>query len=703
MQFISSIRVAYNLLDYSHYLLCCILLLFPFPPSPSLSPALSPHLALLLALAQKRSSLNPTSTSSQEEQLGVMAVIRKLLYRATPEATQQGSARLQLEELLEAVQAMIGPRGNVTVDASDMAVLNEATNCTAAVPKKDCTKLEVLKYRTYDGTCNNFFFPLNGAAVTPFPRLLPAEYEDGISAPVGLGQALSGDARSPPWPSPRLISWKVVRNSSESAPSGITHMVMQWGQFLDHDIDLSPVFDVECGCSHTRRCIPIPVDVHDGMFGNDTVNSGKCLSFSRSIPACQLESAASLPRGQINQVTSFIDGSQVYGSSQELARSLRLMTGGLLKQGGRAKSHKGNLPFQEERPEGGVLPFFIAGDERANEQTGLTVMHTLWLREHNRIVRDLAAINPCWDDERLYQEARKIVAAQMQKISYDEFLPTIFGDYMDTYVSKYSGYNPFVDASIPNSFAAAAYRFGHSLIRNQLLRLDENFTATAIGHLPLARAFFNPVAYFEGRGTDYITRGLMVDISNPVDEFLNSVLTSKLFSKKPGELGGDLASLNIQRGRDHGLPSYRSWQHYCQRVFPGHNATFGDSSTEQLLRQLYGEQGFREGMDLWVGGLAEERLPGAQVGPTNACILGVTFSRLRDGDRFWFESEYEFSAAQRSTLRQTSLARVVCQNGDSITRVTRDVFLSGSERVACEVLPSLDLWKWLDRSCYKHH
>ena len=209
-----------------------------------------------------------------------------------------------------------------------------------------------------------------------------------------------------------------------------------------------------------------------------------------------------------------------------------------------------------------MLPFFVAGDERANEQTGLTVMHTLWLREHNRIARDLAAINPCWDDERLYQEARKIVAAQMQKISYDEFLPTIFGDYMDTYMSKYSGYNPFFDASIPNSFAAAAYRLGHSLIRNQLLRLDENFTATAIGHLPLARAFFNPVAYFEGRGTDYITRGLMVDISNPVDEFLNSVLTSKLFSKKPGELGGDLASLNIQRGRDHGLPSYRSWQRF---------------------------------------------------------------------------------------------------------------------------------------------
>ena len=562
----------------------------------------------------------------------------------------------------------------------------------------------VLKYRTYDGTCNNFFFPLNGAAVTPFPRLLPAEYEDGISAPVGLGQALSGDARSPPWPSPRLISWKVVRNSSESAPSGITHMVMQWGQFLDHDIDLSPVFDVECGCSHTRRCIPIPVDVHDGMFGNDTVNSGKCLSFSRSIPACQLESAASLPRGQINQVTSFIDGSQVYGSSQELALSLRLMTGGLLKQGGRAKSHKGNLPFQEERTEGGVLPFFIAGDERANEQTGLTVMHTLWLREHNRIARDLAAINPCWDDEWLYQEARKIVAAQMQKISYDEFLPTIFGDYMDTYVSKYSGYNPFVDASIPNSFAAAAYRFGHSLIRNQLLRLDENFTATAIGHLPLARAFFNPVAYFEGRGTDYITRGLMVDISNPVDEFLNSVLTSKLFSKKPGELGGDLASLNIQRGRDHGLPSYRSWQRYCQRVFPGHNATFDDSSTEQLLRQLYGEQGFREGMDLWVGGGWRRRgyrglrwgpptpvswgspSPGCEMETDSGSRASMSSPRYR-GARC-VRPRWPAWCARMGTASQGSHGTCSCR-AVSVWRVK-----------SC---PSLDLWKWLDRACYKHH
>ena len=586
---------------------------------------------------------------------------------------------------------------------SDLETLNRITNCTSATPRYDCTTFEVLKYRTYDGTCNNLFYPLAGAALTPFPRLLPAEYEDGVATPVGHEQAVNGSHASPPWPSARIVSWKVVRNSSLTKPpvtAGITHMVMQWGQFLDHDVDLSPVFNADCGgCTYTRQCSPIHVNTDDDTFGDGSTNAAQCLGFSRSIPACLVDRVRGLARNQINQVTSYIDASQVYGSSRELALSLRSRAGGLLKQGGRAESDKGNLPFQKERPEIGLLPFFIAGDERANEQTGLTVMHTLWLREHNRIARSLAEMNPCWDDEKLYQAARKIVGAQMQKITYKDFLPTLFGSYLHTYVPLYTKYNPFVDASIPNAFAAAAYRFGHSLIRDQLLRLDENYTKAEIGHLDLSHAFFNPVSYFEGYGTDRITRGLMVDMANPVDEFLNPVLTSKLFPKRPGGPGGDLASLNIQRGRDHGIPSYRAWQHFCEERFPGHSVGFADNGTVETLRHLYGEEGFRHGIDLWVGGLSEERLEGAQIGPTFACILGLTFSRLRDGDRFWYESEHQFSPVQRRSLLQSSLGRVACDNGDNIKRVPRDVFTSGSQLMPCEELPAVDLQLWRDFSC----
>lgn len=288
----------------------------------------------------------------------------------------------------------------------------------------------------------------------------------------------------------------------------------------------------------------------------------------------------------------------------------------------------------------------------------------------------------------------------MQKITFYDFLPVLFGTHIRTFIPMYRGYNPFVNPSIPNSFATSAYRFGHSLVRNQLLRLDENYTAMDIGHLDLSRAFFNPVTYFESMGTDGIARGLMVDIANPVDEFLNSVLTSRLFPKTPDSLGGDLASLNIQRGRDHGIPSYRTWQKYCEEKFPGYGANFRDNETITLLRWLYGaEEGFREGIDLWVGGLAEERLEGAQLGPTFACILGISFSRVRDGDRFWFEADSEFSDMQRRAVKRASLGRVVCDNSDHIRRVTRNVFLSGQVRVPCEDIPEIDLQLWKDYSC----
>ena len=586
-----------------------------------------------------------------------------------------------------------------------MKALHSLSNCTAALPTHDCSTLGVMEYRTYDGTCNNLFFPTRGAALTAFARLLPAKYEDGVAAPVGLSQMLAGAGLSPPWPSPRLISWKVMRPSPEPGASGhdVTHMVMQWGQFLDHDLVFSPVFDVECGCSFSKYCIPIPVATHDDTFGNTSSNLGQCLSFTRSIPACELQSEATVPRNQVNQVTSFLDGSQVYGSSREQAQSLRLLHGGLLKQGGRLESLKGNLPFQEELAETGSLPFFAAGDERVNEQPGLTVMHTLWLREHNRVADQLQTINPCWSDERLYQEARNIVAAQMQKITYYDFLPIIFGDHISTYVPRYKGYDPFVDASIPNSFAGAAFRFGHSLVRAQLLRLGQNYSTLSIGHLNLSGAFFNPQTYFESLGTDPIARGLMVELSSPADEFLSSVLTTRLFPRRLQGLGGDLASLNIQRGRDHGLPSYRTWQKFCQRVFPGETVAFSPKhGTEEVLRRLYGEEGFRNGMDLWVGGLAEQRLPRAQVGPTLACIIGLSFSRLRDGDRFWFEHKYTFSAEQRTEIMKASLGALVCWNGDSIHTIPRNVFVAGSEHVECDSIsvPSPQLWRWLDRTCY---
>lgn len=612
----------------------------------------------------------------------------------------QGDSRLEIESLLNEIGSLTGLNSDFIISDSDMNKIEDFSNCTRTQRITNCRSFSVLSYRTADGSCNNFFYPLNGAKGVPFSRLLPAKYEDGISEPLGHRQLLEDDMYSPPWPSPRYISWKIIKGLSGKDLKPATHMFMQWGQFVDHDLTLTPVFeDTECHCEYTKHCIPIRVHADDSTYGKETLHDATCLKFLRSVPACKFDGHAHLARNQINEITSYIDASNVYGSDEKMAKSLRSFTGGLLKHGGRSNSNKGNLPIQEEKSEFHGLPFFVAGDVRANEQVGLTIMHTLWMREHNRIATELAKINACWDDEKLYQETRKIIGAMQQIVNFNEFLPVMFGDYMDTYVPPYQGYDQSVDATIPNSFAAAAYRFGHSLVREELDRLDENFRRLSIGPLNLNQAFFNPVAYFQSGGTDPITRGLTVATTNPTDEFLNRVLTSQLLTVDPKKLGADLASLNIQRGRDHGLPTYREWEKFCHKLYPNVRPSFKNSDTVKKLKVVYGKRGFQEGMDLWVGGLAESRLPGAHIGPTFACIIGITFSQLRDGDRFWYKKASVFTAGQRSELEKTTLSKVVCTNGDNITQIQRSIFVPTTQREECSDIPSLDLRQWQVKRC----
>lgn len=568
------------------------------------------------------------------------------------------------------------------------------TGCFQAPKDPDCLHHEALQYRTFDGTCNNLDNPLWGAAGAPSARLMPANYEDGLEKPFGIAQIESGNYFSDPWPSPRYISEKIVKNVTRQPNNvDLTHMFMQWGQFLDHDIDLQPeLSEVDCECKVSRECIPMHVKPEDKIFGSDSGNLGECLKFTRTEPICSCEG----PREQYNAITSYIDGSGIYGSSEEVAASLRLFRGGLFKQGGRSESTKGNLPFDEETEDD--FPFFIAGDVRANEQTGLTIMHTLWLREHNRLARLLADINPCWDDEKLFQEARKIVGAEIQVITYNFFLPKIFGDNIKTYLASYNGYKPEVDASIPSAFSSAAYRFGHSLIRNQLERLDRNYNPLDIGPLPLVEAFFNPMNYFHSEGTDPIIRGLIFDRSETVDEFLSTSVTSKLFAESLEGHGFDLASLNIQRGRDHGLPPYREWEDFCEKRF-GTKASFRVPHASNVLRQVYGPIGYHRGMDLWVSGLSEYPVDGGLVGPTFACIMGITFTRLRDGDRFWYENPWVFTPRQLNEIKKASLARIICDNADDIPEVPRDVFLRGLERISCEEIPGINILNWWDYEC----
>ena len=204
--------------------------------------------------------------------------------------------------------------------------------------------------------------------------------------------------------------------------------------------------ETECNleeCETNEVCAPVRVPMDDQVFGEGTTRAGECHPFQRTMPACVENPFEFTAREQVNELTHYIDGSMVYGSTESRAEFLRDSAGGRLRV-----SEDDNLPLQppcapSENQFGEVTPGSnnaadccpnedftscgVAGDIRALEHVSLAVMHTVWVREHNRIAGALSTINPQWDDTRLYIEARDIVIAQIQQITFDEYLPAHFG------------------------------------------------------------------------------------------------------------------------------------------------------------------------------------------------------------------------------------------------------------------------------------
>ena len=355
-------------------------------------------------------------------------------------------------------------------------------------------------------------------------------------------------------PSPRLVSSLMMTAEAVSNDNSDTHMVMQWGQFLDHDIDLTPqsvsqhIFNDGRRCNETCEnsfpCFAIPVPASD-----QRVRGQSCLGFHRSSATCNTGTTSIFfktfaPRQQLNALTSYIDGSQVYGSSQNLAERLRDLSHahGYLLVGSLSQEGKRLLPYDFHGIIGPAdcqieynkryVPCFLTGDSRANEHLGLTAMHTLWMREHNRIATELFDVNPHWDGNMLYHEARKIVGAMMQHITYTAWLPKILGPEGMKMLGEYSGYNPSVDASVTNEFATAAMRFGHSLIQPIMFRLNASFQPIAEGNIALHKAFFSPYRIVEEGGIDPVLRGLFAQGAKRrmPNEIMNKELTEKLFT-----------------------------------------------------------------------------------------------------------------------------------------------------------------------------
>lgn len=380
------------------------------------------------------------------------------------------------------------------------------------------------------------------------------------------------------------------------------------------------------------------------------------------------------PMEHPNLITSFLDAGMVYGSDDERAAALRTFVDGKLKTSAGELMPVNDLATfptgTQDNDNAGPFDaslLFVGGDVRANENVALTSLHTLLVREHNRLADQIKAENPTFTDEQIYQQARRLVGAIVQQITYNEYLPILIG--LDA-LPAYAGYDDAIDPSESAIFATAAYRVGHTQLYSEILRLDENLQSLPGGSLELRHAFFNPQAIYDD-GIEPYLRGLLVSQSEEIDTYVIDDVRNFLFGP-PGAGGLDLAAINIQRGRDLGLPSYNQARiDFGLPAVTAFSEITSDPVVAMRLEQAYGSV---DKIDVWVGGMAEDHVPGAQVGPLFQKIIADQFARVRDGDRYYFENG-QFTADEMTLIRSTRLSSLIERN-TGITGLPDNVFLS---------------------------
>ncbi len=536
--------------------------------------------------------------------------------------------------------------------------MNTFNSILAAFLVVSCaTGLSAQEYRSLDGYGNNFANPRWGSAGAEMPRFAPADYSDGVSAPTGINR-----------PNPRDISNHIFdQKELKFDLVGLSDYVWVFGQFIDHDFAL--VFD-----DHEESAV-VRVPMGDEHFDPESLGMAIIPMF-RSQASAGTGISRQSPREHDNAISAFIDASGVYGSDEARAHWLRSF------EDGKLKVSEGNmLPWntttgEYDAPVDPAAPLmaddtraneklYVAGDLRANENVLLLSMHALLVREHNRICDVKKAEHPEYTDEELYQEARRWVAAYLQAIVYNEWLPT-----MGIELPAYEGYDPFVRPDLFNEFSGAAFRLGHTMINSEIPRLDADGLSIPEGPISLKDAFFAPQQVKELGSLDPMLRGMSVQIQQDMDDKLIDDLRNFLFGL-PGFGGLDLASINIQRGRERGLVDFNNMRLALGYApYSSFDQIHSDPAVYQGLEHMYGNV---NDIDLWVGLLAEQHIPGTMLGETITEIIRRQFTVLRDGDRFFYLNDDAFTSEEQERISSTTLADIIKRNS-GVEKLPTNVF-----------------------------
>ncbi|XP_049871209.1 peroxidase-like [Pectinophora gossypiella] len=613
--------------------------------------------------------------------------------------------------------------------AKDLRSKNATKVCTIDV--KPCTPHEG---RRIDGTCNNFKYPSKGSAKGPYLRLLKVDYGND-------NKDIRKDQNNKDLPSARRVRTALQTDGRVEDKHSLTIAAYHYLEFIHLDVSAlngprdylqRRQYCCEPEGQLDPRCKPIPVPADDPYL---RVTDIRCLNFSR---AETFQDAGCVPEiippEQINFQTPLIDLSTVYGVDEKALDYVREYDHGLLRLERRGDryvpfniSRDGNITrtvnnvtlesrdevsmltmavtnitnndicLQNERNETVCYKFGFA--EVGNFDLRTTTLTIFFMREHNRIAKELRHLNPCWKDDRLFKVARQINIATAQNIFLYELLPLFLGYenmiHYNLISDRVERLSPYYEDEVP---------LVYSEFEIAVRRYNEKYNL--IGEFSVSETLFGQGLIETARNFEEINRGTFYQRAAKSDDIIDPEISEKYYGNL--QRAHDLSSIDIQRGRDLGVRGYNDYSHLCGMKPAKKFEDFSDiMDVEKILalKDLYEKI---EDVDLLAGIISEHDIKGGFVGPTLFCIMAKQIQLWRFSDRFWFErgdQMHSLTLRQLHEIRRANIARLVCDNAEGIKHIQPQAFLNvghGNSHVPCTHIPGPDLTKWKDSSCYKN-
>ncbi|XP_050077183.1 peroxidase [Anopheles maculipalpis] len=522
-----------------------------------------------------------------------------------------------------------------------------------------------------------------------YRRLLPALYDDGVYA---FRRSTTGGEL----PLAREVSSRFHTAWKDLEPHDTTRSValVQWTQFIEHDLAKTTVqtmhdgTGIEC-CSGDHgqllpryrhpSCKPIQVPEDDPYY---QTYRATCLNYVRSALSLGANGCHLGPANQLNQATNRLDLSQLYGSLANDTKFLRAGKGGRLRaqlyDSAEYLQETGNDRLCATDPNLETV-CYDSGDTRVNVNPYITLLHTLFLRSHNRLAKHLAQLQPSWTDDQLFTVARTINVKLYQKI-VREWLVTVAGER----ATRNPHSTAEQDDRVSNEFATAAIRFYNTMMPGEI--------SNALGSYDLERLFYRPKDLRKRDYFAHLVGSVLGQNAMSLDTAYVDDMAHLLFGVR--NVGLDVLALDIQRGRDHGLARYTDYYTLCN----GKPVT-GWADLELVLKPhdleiIRASYATVHDVDLIVGAIAEWPVTGATVGPTLSCLIREQIDNSLPVNE---QQDITASLVKKDRLETVlagySAARFMCDTAQ-VERVQRDIFRVPSDdnpQIRCAQLPALDL------------